>query len=108
LFAHNESQIYNFTHSAQILAIFAKSAGLSIAGVWSILKSAESKINHFGVWIAIANVSGILWFTGTNSNVKHHNFKISVSGSMILYFNFSACFGFSNVFLMIPRLNGVV
>jgi len=49
LFAHKLSQIYNFTHSAHILAIFARSAGLSIAGVWSILKSAESKINHFGV-----------------------------------------------------------
>jgi hypothetical protein len=108
LFAHKESQIYNFTHSAQILAILAKSAGLSIAGVWSILKSAESKINHFGVWIAIANVSGILWFTGTNSNVKQPNLKISVSGSMILYLSFSASFGFSNVFFMIHRLNGVV
>jgi hypothetical protein len=108
LLAQSESQIYSFTHSAQILAIFAKSAGLSIAGVWSILKSAESKINHFGVWMAIANVSGMLWFTGTNSNVKHHNFKMSVSGSMILYLSFSASFGFSKVFLMIHRLNGVV
>jgi hypothetical protein len=33
LFAHRLSHIYKFTHSAHILAIFAKSAGLSIAGV---------------------------------------------------------------------------
>jgi hypothetical protein len=33
LFAPKLSHIYNFTPSAQILAILAKSAGLSIAGV---------------------------------------------------------------------------
>jgi hypothetical protein len=30
---HKLSQMYNFTHSVPILAIFARSAGLSIAGV---------------------------------------------------------------------------
>ncbi|OQY38610.1 MAG: hypothetical protein B6229_05530 [Spirochaetaceae bacterium 4572_7] len=60
MFAHKLSHTYNFTHSAHILAIFARSAGLSIAGVWSILKSADTKTSHFGVLIAIAKVSGIL------------------------------------------------
>ncbi|OQB42473.1 MAG: hypothetical protein BWY04_00173 [candidate division CPR1 bacterium ADurb.Bin160] len=72
------------------------------------MKSAELKIIHLGVCIDTASVSGILWFTGTNSRVKHHNFKISTSGSIILYLIFSESFGFSNVFLIIPRLKGVV
>jgi hypothetical protein len=57
---HRLSQIYNFTHSLPILAILLKSAGLSIAGEKSTLKSAVLNISHFGVCIAIAIVSGIL------------------------------------------------
>jgi hypothetical protein len=43
------SHIYNLTHSFHILAILFKSAGLSIAGVKSTLKSAVLNINHLGV-----------------------------------------------------------
>jgi len=46
---HKLSQIYSLTHSLPILAIFDKSAGLSIAGVKSTLKSAVLKISHLGV-----------------------------------------------------------
>ena len=113
-FAHHSfcepsaSPIKSFTHSVPILAIFAKSAGLSIAGVWSNLKSDELKITPFGVCIACAIVSGILWFTTTNSIVKQPSFKRSTNGSTIFYLTLAAIFGSSNVFLTIPSVNGVV
>ena len=108
LAVHKLSQIYNFTHSLPILAILLKSAGLSIAGEKSTLKSAVLNISHFGVWIAIAIVSGILWFTWTNSIVNTHNFRISISGSTILYLIFFICSLFWKDFLTIHKVNGVV
>jgi hypothetical protein len=49
LFAFVDSQRYILTPSCPILEIFHKSAGLSIAGVKSILKSPENTKSHFGV-----------------------------------------------------------
>jgi hypothetical protein len=49
LFALVDSHKYILTHSCPILEIFHKSAGLSIAGVKSILKSPENTNNPLGV-----------------------------------------------------------
>ena len=60
LIAFVDSHKSTLTHSCHSLAIFAISAGLSIAGVKSILKSHVNTINHFGECIASHIVSGIL------------------------------------------------
>jgi hypothetical protein len=84
-----------------------KLAGSSIAGVKSILKSAELNIIHFGVCIDNANVSGILWFTLTNSMIKHHNVSISFTEVIVSYFISFKCTGSSKDFLINQRANGV-
>ena len=104
----SESQMYNLTPSVPIRAIFARSAGRSIAGVWSILKSADVNITPLGVVTDIAKVSGILWLTRVNSTKKEPTLIISTSGSTILYFICWASFGSSNVFFSIHNVNGVV
>ncbi|MBQ9553498.1 hypothetical protein IJU97_00590 [bacterium] len=59
LLAFVDSQRYILTPSCPILEIFHKSAGLSIAGVKSILKSQEKTRSPLGVWIDAHIASGI-------------------------------------------------
>ena len=102
-----DSPRYNFTHSCPILEIFPKSAGLSIAGTKSILKSHEWTIFPFGVWIAYHIDSGIEWFTRKGSTKNSQSLIISISGSIILYFIFFWSCSFW-LLLINPNANGVV
>ena len=107
LFAFVDSQRYILTPSWPILEIFQRSAGLSIAGVKSILKSPEKTKSPLGVWTEAHIASGIEWFTLKNSIVKTQSLNTSISGSTNLYFN---CFWSlsSRFLLIIPIVNGEV
>jgi hypothetical protein len=71
LIDHVESDKSRFTHLLQISQIRARSAGLSKAGVKSILKSQVCTIlNQLGVSTTTQAQSGTEWFTLKNSILK--------------------------------------